>query len=187
MISLEEKRKKSSERQKSWRLKNPEKAQKTRRTWREKNLEHIREYQRGYRAKYAEQIREQGRERQSLWRINHPQQARKTRIKWYKEHLGYIKGSRRNQTLRKYKMTEGEYNKILEFQGGGCAICGSTKGGGAHLAIDHNHMTGKVRGILCFKCNSALAMANDNPELLRSMANYLERGGCNFNKGERDD
>jgi hypothetical protein len=70
-----------------------------------------------------------------------------------------------------------EYNLILELQGGVCAICGSqsaSKYKKIRLYIDHCHKTGLVRGLLCRHCNSVLGFMNDNPELLRKAADYLE-------------
>ncbi len=46
------------------------------------------------------------------------------------------------------------------------------------LSVDHDHATGKLRGLLCFRCNTTLGRVNDNPELLEQMAAYLRRTSC---------
>lgn len=51
-----------------------------------------------------------------------------------------------------------------------CEVCGSDD----TLSIDHNHDTGKIRGVLCARCNHTLGHARDNPEILRALAIYLE-------------
>jgi len=77
---------------------------------------------------------------------------------------------------RTYGITYEEYEQMVEDQGGGCAICGKTESEeGRRLPIDHCHTTGKVRGVLCAKCNQALGMFRDDPELLRNAAQYLEK------------
>lgn len=67
---------------------------------------------------------------------------------------GYVRSS---QMKSQYGITLAEYEEMLEAQGGGCAICGAkpVKGKRRH-AIDHCHTTGKVRGILCNRCNVIL-------------------------------
>ena len=78
-----------------------------------------------------------------------------------------------SQVKKKYGLTRDEYNRILESQGGHCAICPSTE----RLVVEHNHETGEVRGIVCNKCNTALGMADDSPTRLLDCAKYLlERG-----------
>jgi len=75
--------------------------------------------------------------------------------------------------MRKYGMTIEEYDAMLEGQAGGCFICGRPPREDISLHVDHDHATGKVRGILCFRCNNALADFGENPELLRKAASYV--------------
>lgn len=78
--------------------------------------------------------------------------------------------------LRKYGLTEDEYDFIFEQQGGSCKLC-SFKPRIRNLAIDHDHRTGKVRGLLCNECNLGLGKFKDDPELLKEAAKYLEEHG----------
>lgn len=59
-----------------------------------------------------------------------------------------------------YGITEEEYNAILEYQDGGCFICRRSPGE-QKLAVDHDHVTGTVRGLLCWECNGALKKLRD--------------------------
>lgn len=88
----------------------------------------------------------------------------------------------------KYNLTMGDLVAALEEQGGGCAICLDTlpdllvyEGRRRGYAIDHNHETGKFRGVLCLPCNSMLGMAKDSEGLLISAANYLKDRGSYHN------
>ena len=74
---------------------------------------------------------------------------------------------------RKYGITIAEYNEILALQLGVCAICEKAETGGKRFAIDHDHKTGKIRGLLCYACNTSLGRFNDEPSLLESAAAYL--------------
>lgn len=64
---------------------------------------------------------------------------------------------------------------MLEEQGGNCAICHEPPPEDKHydLFIDHDHGTGKVRGLLCLHCNTVLGMAGDDPDRLRAAIAYL--------------
>jgi hypothetical protein len=75
-----------------------------------------------------------------------------------------------------YGMTLEDYNAMVERQGGGCAICGTTeiRGYGKRQAIDHCHDSNRVRGILCGNCNRGLGAFNHDPDLLVSAASYLK-------------
>ena len=87
----------------------------------------------------------------------------------------YIKN--RTQRLRlEYGLTTEQYNDMLNHQKGLCAICKSKEVGKGfkYLHIDHNHETGKVRGLLCSKCNRGLSCFGDNSKLLGRARKYLE-------------
>jgi hypothetical protein len=83
---------------------------------------------------------------------------------------------RRNNLLQHFNMCEADYDALLASQDGGCAICGASEGyGGKRLAIDHNHTTGAVRGILCDRCNLALGKFKDDPQIIKNAVEYLEQ------------
>jgi Recombination endonuclease VII len=72
-------------------------------------------------------------------------------------------------------MTEEEYAERLAAQGGVCAIkgCGARPSEKRRLDRDHDHKTGRLRGLLCHSCNRAMP-AHITPERLRNLADYLE-------------
>ena len=85
--------------------------------------------------------------------------------------------ARRSMLLFKLKrlgLTERDYEDRLTAQGNKCAVCKKDKNHKLAWMLDHNHKTGKFRGILCGHCNSALGHAHDDPMILRALAAYLE-------------
>lgn len=77
--------------------------------------------------------------------------------------------------LSRYGMTLEEYDVLLASQNGVCPICGGTRSGGdRRMPVDHCHVTGKVRGILCDPCNKGLGHFKDDLERLRAAVAYLE-------------
>lgn len=74
----------------------------------------------------------------------------------------------------KYGIGLDEYNEKLAGQRGACAICERKNNGARRLAVDHDHDTGAVRGLLCNPCNTVLGLMSDNPLLLLAAANYLK-------------
>jgi len=117
-----------------------------------------------------------------LWRALHPDYGRDygtahrekiaARSKAYraarrKEHAAYARA-------RTHKISVDEYDAMLTKQGGSCAICRKAEWNSKGPNIDHDHKTGKVRGILCYKCNTALGMAEDDPNIIRAMLGYLD-------------
>lgn len=74
-----------------------------------------------------------------------------------------------------YGLSAEGYATLLAAQGGRCAIC-QTRPRKKRLAVDHAHASGQVRGLLCSRCNhDLLGAANEDPQLLRRAADYLER------------
>lgn len=81
---------------------------------------------------------------------------------------------RRVNLRRSFGITPESYDKMLEGQGGCCAIC-SKPPVRKRLAVDHCHRTGRIRGLLCDLCNRGIGMLKDNPVSLRKAAEYLEK------------
>jgi hypothetical protein len=75
----------------------------------------------------------------------------------------------------RYGMTRQEYLDLLSSQGGACALCGSKDPGrgDGHFAVDHNHATGRIRGLLCQRCNCGIGFFADDVELMRRAAAYV--------------
>lgn len=87
--------------------------------------------------------------------------------------------SRFRNALKKYEITETDYGAMLAAQNYVCAICKRperhvVRGATKRLAVDHCHTTGKVRGLLCAHCNQAIGRLDDDPELIRKAADYVE-------------
>lgn len=86
----------------------------------------------------------------------------------------YKKHHKNLSLQRKYGITLEDYFEIIERQDGQCAICGSEINELDHTAhLDHCHETGRVRGVLCRRCNTGIGMLNDDAELLVKAAEYL--------------
>lgn len=95
---------------------------------------------------------------------------------WVKKNSEKVKESARAQHLkRKFKMTVEEYDSILESQNGVCKICGNVCATNKALAVDHDHRTGKIRGLLCKNCNTALGLFKDDEELMLKAINYIKK------------
>lgn len=72
-----------------------------------------------------------------------------------------------------YGMSPEQYDKMLKEQGNGCAICGGVNVDNRRLAIDHNHETGKIRGLLCHYCNIGLGCFKDDVKKMKLAIKYL--------------
>ena len=81
---------------------------------------------------------------------------------------------RKRRLKREYGITPKEYDKLFISQKGLCAICGGKANGHGRLGVDHNHKTLKVRGLLCFTCNTTIGtierLGIDN------IMTYIEKG-----------
>jgi hypothetical protein len=76
-------------------------------------------------------------------------------------------------TLKQYGLTIEQYNSILSTQGGRCRICGEENIQGHRLYVDHNHRTGKVRGLLCSGCNLGIGFFGESIVKMVKAIQYL--------------
>lgn len=84
----------------------------------------------------------------------------------------------RQQLKKRYNMTLDDYDLMFELQGGKCAICSQPEqqefsGVVRRLSVDHNHKNGKVRKLLCQRCNAAIGMVKENIGILLNIIEYL--------------
>jgi hypothetical protein len=90
---------------------------------------------------------------------------------WYKNHIDI---SRSYGLKYKYGITLQDYNNLFDKQKGTCAICGIHQVEVKHtMVVDHNHETGKIRGLLCDNCNKGLGFFQDSVEYLTKARVYL--------------
>ncbi len=81
---------------------------------------------------------------------------------------------RKWQIKNTYGLTLEQYDQMFEEQSGVCKTCGKVNRDGRRLYIDHNHETGKVRGLLCHRCNSLLGFVKDDTAILQNIIAYLK-------------
>lgn len=122
--------------------------------YRNKNSRKIKDYRKKYYLANKEKLKEQAKDR-------------------YFNRGG--KDNSRNAKLQKaYNISLDEYNTIFAEQGNCCAICRRQKcKTGKSMAVDHCHVTGKIRGILCANCNRSLGVLGESIEILTNMISYL--------------
>lgn len=124
--------------------------------------------------------REAAREKKQAWLAVNPDYMREYRQQ-NKERIAKQQSDRQKRLaktikLKRYGLSEAEFEAKRESQAGRCAICnGEPTGRWKTLHIDHDHKTGQVRGLLCNECNTALGMFRDSADLLRKAAEYLEQ------------
>jgi len=168
---------------------------------REKRLRHSREYYKKnreselkraalYRKKNAEKILqfakkrywsdpEKARAKHNQWRAENTQKALSATLRWRRMNPeSYRISARKSELKRRHGITLEEYDRMFQEQRGRCQIC-KNKGAGTSkyypLDIDHCHLTGKIRGLLCGLCNRGIGQLKDSPAILRAAVAYLEK------------
>lgn len=141
-----------------WRKLNADKIKTYAKKWKTLNVDHIKSYQKEYHNEYRKRDDVQ---------------------QWFFE---------KNLRLN-YGITENDFLELWENQDGKCMICDTNliPRGRKHncVAIDHNHLTDEIRGLLCRGCNSGIGHFKDNPEVLIAAANYLKEMGNYSNYKKR--
>ncbi len=92
--------------------------------------------------------------------------------KYYQKYR--LKILRRSRSAR-YRMTEAQVDAMLVRQDNQCAVCRIAFTTPRSWCIDHDHGTGKVRGLLCNSCNTAIGLLKDSVSLLRAAIDYIDR------------
>jgi hypothetical protein len=82
--------------------------------------------------------------------------------------------SRKSELKRKFNITIEDYENMLKVQNNVCAICENKCSTGNNLAVDHDHKSGQVRGLLCKNCNTSIGLLKENSDTLKKAINYLE-------------
>ena len=146
----------------------------------------FREKNRAQVALYRENNREKVNASIAAWRARNPEKVLEAQRAWIakqdptelreRNREAYVRYKRAHHLRKKFDITPEQYVAKLTAQNGGCCICETKEPGGSgkHFAVDHDHETGQVRGLLCSACNHALGLMKDSPELLRRAATYIE-------------
>lgn len=139
------------ERVKRWQHANPERSRAASAAWRKKNPDRAKELNARWRSRRTpEEISAYGREA-------------------YRNHR------RAHHINKKFGLTEAQYELMIVAQDGHCAICAELDRPEKRLAVDHDHVTGRIRALLCDRCNRGIGFLDENPERLCAAANYIER------------
>ena len=110
-------------------------------------------------------------DRKSNSKLENRKRRKNTASNWVKENPDKHKDT---ILKRYYNITLIDYNILFSDQGGCCAICNSHQDQlKSPLCVDHNHVTGKVRGLLCKPCNSGIGFLKDNKDLCLKAYGYL--------------
>ena len=133
---------------------------------------------------YGKRYYKENQEKIKQYQEENEDHIKQRKAKWYetnkdelraraRENYHKTKKSVQDRRLRKqYGIGNDDYEQLKSLQGDKCAICGEEQND-KRLAVDHNHDTGKVRGLLCEKCNRGLGLFCDNVDLLEKAVTYL--------------
>jgi hypothetical protein len=123
------------------------------------------------RAEYVALNKEKVKAKNKAYRQKHPEKARAWRNSWSATPAGRAYNKAYN-LAKKYGLTLEQHRAVYLSQNGCCAACGiPTAYNEVHT--DHDHKTGKVRGLLCGSCNKGLGLFNDSIEILKRVIKYL--------------
>lgn len=141
-----------------------------------------REYDRVRKAKWLKnnpEKREANRLKNIVWRANNRKKCCRATARWRAKNPKY---EEHRKLKERYGITPEQYVELLVCQNGRCAICGNeetAKHNRSHkiqkLAVDHCHITGKVRGLLCQDCNRGISKFHDDTVRLEKAISYLTR------------
>lgn len=173
---------------KKWRLANKEKKKHIDKIYREKPLvkERAVRYNKQYRLDNPEKIAEL----KIKWAKENPVKTKMIKAKWRNEnrtkirtasYKHYRKSGKNKYLIDTYGITQEQYNGMVVLQNGLCAICNKCEtqvnrsGELYELSVDHNHNTGKIRELLCKKCNLNIGLLKDDINYISVIIKYLDK------------
>jgi len=161
---------KDKERRSNWKKENKERIRNVDILYRKNNKEKVRQSSKNWSRNNKEIINQKRRERRQRPE-NREREKELAKINYHKN----TSRARNAQLKRNFGISVEEYDKLLKKQNDKCAICEAVScRSGKRFAVDHDHKTGLVRGLLCFACNTSLGKFNDSQELLYKAISYLQ-------------
>lgn len=133
--------------------------------------------------KWREANRDTSRAASRSWREKNPERVKASIARWHiinaeyraeYQKAEYRRTRRATHLQNKFGISEEQYAAMLVVQKGHCALCPWPDLPEKRLAVDHNHITGKIRALLCADCNRGLGLLGDDADRLRAAAEYLE-------------
>jgi recombination endonuclease VII len=135
--------------------------------------------------KWREANREKSRASSQAWRIANPERAKANNNAWRALHTPEELSERDKEAYRRYRrahhinkkfgLSTEQYDAMLVAQEHHCALCPRPDLPEKRLAVDHDHKTGKVRALLCDKCNRGIGYFDDDSQLLRTAADFIDK------------
>lgn len=126
--------------------------------------------------KDPDKYRECARKASAKWRKNNPEKvAAQQAARFRRDPKAEVARTRNWYRLRKYGLTSEQFAVLAADSNGHCQLCGDPFPRTPH--IDHNHATGRVRGLLCSGCNTGLGLFKDNVQRLKLAIQWVENDG----------
>lgn len=125
-----------------------------------------------YGKKWYGQNKEKSNATSKKWRLKNPKRIKELLSRWQKNNP-HRKRTYRLKTL--YGITIEDYSSMLNDQDYKCKICSKLHNDSSVLHVDHDHISGAVRGLLCSRCNTMLGNAKDDPIILANAIAYLKK------------
>ena len=155
----------------AWRKRNPEKLRRQQKRYRATHSEHLSEYQKKWDAEHQEKIRARKRE----YYAKNAERIKAVNGAYYHAHAEAAKARTRKRQLARLGLTPEAYELLVSQQSGLCGICGRMPA--IRLRVDHEHSSGRIRGLLCNACNTGIGLLREDPEILLAAIAWIRSAG----------